>query len=304
MQENKLCADCKNRPPSWASINLGVFVCIECSGCHRELGTHISKIKSINLDSWNDEILENFKKINNKISNDYWEYNLHNFNFNSIKNDRNKLMEFIKNKYENRKWINPNEINPMNKIILENEVNKIKPNYNYSITNFNNKKQQNKESNSEQFNQNNFNFNNNNFKNFNFQDKFENSITNNFQENIKTNNIENFKFQTNSEYNNNMDNFKFQPNDVNNNIGNFSFDNIKNFNNLNNASFEPNKNNNLNYFKYQANDDNIKFNHLQNNINNFCFQSKENNTINNFEFQTNDKKNNNSNYYENINNNN
>ena len=137
--ENKFCADCKNRPPSWASINLGVFVCIECSGCHRELGTHISKIKSINLDAWNDEILENFKKIDNKMANDYWEYNLKNFDFDSIKTNRNKLMQFIRNKYEHKKWINPNEINPMKKIILESEVNKITQNYNYTITNFNQK---------------------------------------------------------------------------------------------------------------------------------------------------------------------
>ena len=165
-QENKFCADCKYRPPSWASINLGVFVCIECSGCHRELGTHISKIKSINLDAWNDEILEHFKKIDNKISNDYWEYNLHNFNFDSLKNDRNKLMEFIKNKYDHKKWVNPNEINPMNKIILESEIDKITPNYNYSITNFNeNQKQnQNQGANFGQSNQNNFNFYNNNFQ--------------------------------------------------------------------------------------------------------------------------------------------
>ncbi len=101
--ENRLCADCKNNPPSWASINLGVFVCIQCSGCHRELGTHISKIKSINLDTWPPEVLGNFKKINNMIANKYWEYNLQNFNFDKLKNDRDILMNFIRDKYENKK---------------------------------------------------------------------------------------------------------------------------------------------------------------------------------------------------------
>ncbi len=61
--ENKLCADCKRPSPSWASINLGVFVCITCSGCHREIGVHVTKIKSINLDLWPKNILNNFKKI-------------------------------------------------------------------------------------------------------------------------------------------------------------------------------------------------------------------------------------------------
>ncbi len=61
--ENKLCADCKRPSPSWASTNLGVFVCINCSGCHREIGVHITKIKSINLDLWPKEILKHFQKI-------------------------------------------------------------------------------------------------------------------------------------------------------------------------------------------------------------------------------------------------
>jgi hypothetical protein len=38
--------------PRWASWNLGIFVCIRCAGIHRNLGVHISKVKSVNLDSW------------------------------------------------------------------------------------------------------------------------------------------------------------------------------------------------------------------------------------------------------------
>ena len=118
--ENKLCADCKNSPPSWASINLGVLICIKCSGVHRELGAHISKIKSVNLDIWTSDILEKFKKIDNKISNDYWEHNLRQNEFNQIKNDPNKIMEFIRNKYEYKKYINNNDIPPMDKIMIQN----------------------------------------------------------------------------------------------------------------------------------------------------------------------------------------
>ena len=103
--ENRLCADCKRKSPSWASINLGVFVCINCSGCHREIGVHITKIKSINLDLWPTEILDHFKIINNKIANKYWEYKLKNFNFKEIQNDNKKLAEFVRDKYENKKWI-------------------------------------------------------------------------------------------------------------------------------------------------------------------------------------------------------
>jgi len=43
--------------PRWASWNLGVFLCIRCAGIHRNLGVHVSKVKSVNLDSWTPEQL-------------------------------------------------------------------------------------------------------------------------------------------------------------------------------------------------------------------------------------------------------
>ena len=138
--ENKLCSDCKSNPPSWASINLGVLICIKCSSTHRELGTHISKIKSLNLDIWSDDILEKFKKIDNKISNDYWEYNLKKDEFNQMRNNPYKIMEFIRNKYEYKKYVNNNDIPPMEKIILQNNnINNINNN-NFNWNYFNNMK--------------------------------------------------------------------------------------------------------------------------------------------------------------------
>lgn len=49
---NTHCVDCDALNPSWASINLGVLMCIECSGIHRNLGSHITRVRSLDLDEW------------------------------------------------------------------------------------------------------------------------------------------------------------------------------------------------------------------------------------------------------------
>lgn len=55
---NRRCCDCGEEDPRWASVNLGVTVCIECSGIHRSLGVHLSKVRSLTLDSWDAEQLK------------------------------------------------------------------------------------------------------------------------------------------------------------------------------------------------------------------------------------------------------
>ena len=35
-----------------------MFLCIRCAGIHRNLGVHISKVKSVDLDSWTTEQIE------------------------------------------------------------------------------------------------------------------------------------------------------------------------------------------------------------------------------------------------------
>uniref|UniRef100_A0A8K9Y6G8 Arf-GAP with coiled-coil, ANK repeat and PH domain-containing protein n=1 Tax=Oncorhynchus mykiss TaxID=8022 RepID=A0A8K9Y6G8_ONCMY len=70
---NELCCDCSQAAPCWASINLGVLLCIECSGIHRSLGVHCSKVRSLTLDSWEPELLKLMCELGNNVINHIYE---------------------------------------------------------------------------------------------------------------------------------------------------------------------------------------------------------------------------------------
>ncbi|KAI0825317.1 hypothetical protein BC628DRAFT_1410357 [Trametes gibbosa] len=98
--ENKTCADCKRNDPRWASWNLGVFLCIRCSGIHRSMGTHISKVKSVDLDVWTPEQMASVQKWGNRRANIYWEAHLR---AGHVPPDH-KMDSFIRSKYESKRW--------------------------------------------------------------------------------------------------------------------------------------------------------------------------------------------------------
>ncbi|KAK9520377.1 hypothetical protein VZT92_020270 [Zoarces viviparus] len=70
---NQRCCDCGEEEPRWASINLGVTMCIECSGIHRSLGVHLSKVRSLTLDSWEAEQLKLLCVLGNNVMNRIYE---------------------------------------------------------------------------------------------------------------------------------------------------------------------------------------------------------------------------------------
>ncbi|XP_048175500.1 arf-GAP with Rho-GAP domain, ANK repeat and PH domain-containing protein 3 isoform X3 [Corvus hawaiiensis] len=71
---NKYCADCWALSPDWASINLCVVICKQCAGQHRSLGSNISKVQSLKLDTsvWSNEIVQLFIMLGNDRANRFW----------------------------------------------------------------------------------------------------------------------------------------------------------------------------------------------------------------------------------------
>jgi len=99
LPENRECADCKAKGPRWASVNLGIFICMQCSGIHRSLGVHISKVRSATLDTWLPEQVAFIQSMGNEKSNSYWEAEL------PPNYDRVGIENFIRAKYEEKRWI-------------------------------------------------------------------------------------------------------------------------------------------------------------------------------------------------------
>ncbi|KAH6790159.1 Calcium-dependent ARF-type GTPase activating protein family [Perilla frutescens var. frutescens] len=67
-RDNRVCADCGAPDPKWASSNIGVFICLKCSGVHRSLGTHISKVLSVTLDEWSDDQVDSMVEVGGNAS--------------------------------------------------------------------------------------------------------------------------------------------------------------------------------------------------------------------------------------------
>lgn len=112
--DNRMCADCKAKQSEWASTGLGVFICIDCSGVHRSLGTHITLVRSCTLDTWSMDAVRRMQAIGNKVANQYWEANLtDDVQFPSAGN-LSEITRYIKMKYINKKWaaegLSPNQI--------------------------------------------------------------------------------------------------------------------------------------------------------------------------------------------------
>ncbi|KAG0333620.1 ADP-ribosylation factor GTPase-activating protein agd4 [Podila horticola] len=109
---NEVCADCKSLSPMWASVNHGTVLCIECSGIHRSLGVHVSKVRSLNLDKWETEAVGIMLKLGNEKTNKIFEARILSgaeeryVNVNSERADKER---FIIAKYIKKEYIDTDE---------------------------------------------------------------------------------------------------------------------------------------------------------------------------------------------------
>uniref|UniRef100_A0A671RE41 Arf-GAP with GTPase, ANK repeat and PH domain-containing protein 1-like n=1 Tax=Sinocyclocheilus anshuiensis TaxID=1608454 RepID=A0A671RE41_9TELE len=104
---NDLCVDCGAPNPTWASLNLGALICIECSGIHRNLGTHLSRVRSLDLDDWPSELTKVLAAIGNHMANSIWETCTQGRQKLTPEATREQRESWIRAKYEQRAFVSP-----------------------------------------------------------------------------------------------------------------------------------------------------------------------------------------------------
>ncbi|KAG7496371.1 hypothetical protein JOB18_017799 [Solea senegalensis] len=104
---NRQCCDCGEPGPDWASINLGITLCITCSGIHRSLGVHFSKVRSLILDSWEPELIKLMCELGNTVINRIYEARIDEITIKKphSSSPRGDKESWIRSKYVEKKFI-------------------------------------------------------------------------------------------------------------------------------------------------------------------------------------------------------
>nr|XP_020448864.1 arf-GAP with GTPase, ANK repeat and PH domain-containing protein 1-like [Monopterus albus] len=104
---NNFCVDCDAPNPTWASLNLGALICIECSGIHRNLGTHLSRVRSLDLDDLPCELTLVLSAIGNHMVNSIWEACTLGHRKPAPDASREERESWIRAKYEQKLFVAP-----------------------------------------------------------------------------------------------------------------------------------------------------------------------------------------------------
>uniref|UniRef100_A0A1A7WTC2 Arf-GAP with coiled-coil, ANK repeat and PH domain-containing protein n=1 Tax=Iconisemion striatum TaxID=60296 RepID=A0A1A7WTC2_9TELE len=117
---NACCCDCGQPDPRWASINLGITLCIQCSGIHRSLGVHFSKVRSLTLDTWEPELLKLMCELGNQVINQIYEARREELGARKPQpgDPRHEVEAYIKAKYVDRRFVRrPSDEELRNKVV-------------------------------------------------------------------------------------------------------------------------------------------------------------------------------------------
>uniref|UniRef100_A0A671Z3J4 Arf-GAP with coiled-coil, ANK repeat and PH domain-containing protein n=1 Tax=Sparus aurata TaxID=8175 RepID=A0A671Z3J4_SPAAU len=117
---NACCCDCGQPDPRWASINLGITLCIQCSGIHRSLGVHFSKVRSLTLDTWEPELLKLMCELGNGVINQIYEARREELGARKPQpgDPRHEVEAYIKAKYVDRRFVRrPSDEELRNKVV-------------------------------------------------------------------------------------------------------------------------------------------------------------------------------------------
>ena len=110
---NDRCADCKAKSPLWASLDFGIIICMNCSGGHRSLGRLITRVRSVKIDSWNQDEVEILAAVGNDLANAYWEHNLAGRARPTLDSSNEQRQRWIEDKYKHKKYVSVHCTDPV-----------------------------------------------------------------------------------------------------------------------------------------------------------------------------------------------
>ena len=156
--ENQVCFDCGSKAPNWASPYLGIVICYECAAKHRSYGTHISFVRSCDLDKWNRKQLKSLELTGNAYTkirfNDLGIPLIggnYDYNNSMVLKVRQEIAEKVKENLKPDDYRNKEEKNKKNAIefddVFNEDDNKIKNNDEKEIKNKNDEKEEKKDKN-------------------------------------------------------------------------------------------------------------------------------------------------------------